>query len=160
MIHYYQELIAFLRQRLGDRQVAADVAQEAFLRVLERTSPEELEHPRAFLFRTAMNLGVDQHRRASIRRSETLEVLEDETGPEHCSPEEMAIREQQLQHLQRALQQLPERCREAFLLRKVQGCSQMEIAERLGISRDMVEKHIVNAMKHCRLRLREWSEQD
>jgi RNA polymerase sigma-70 factor (ECF subfamily) len=42
------------------------------------------------------------------------------------------------------------------LLRKIEGLSHPEIAERLGVSRSVVEKHIVNAMKHCRVRIRQW----
>ena len=58
--------------------------------------------------------------------------------------------------LQRALAELPRLCRESFLLRKIEGLSHPEIAERLGISRALVEKHIVNAMKHCRVRMLQW----
>ncbi|MNO07493.1 putative RNA polymerase sigma factor FecI [compost metagenome] len=58
--------------------------------------------------------------------------------------------------VERALDELPAICRDAFLLRKLEGMTHPEIAERLGISKGMVEKHIVNAMKHCRVRIREW----
>lgn len=60
--------------------------------------------------------------------------------------------------LQRAVAELSETCRQCFLLRKLEGLSHGEIATRLGLSRATVEKHIVNAMKHCRLRMREWAE--
>ena len=63
---------------------------------------------------------------------------------------------QRLEMLQRALAELPPRCRESFLLRKIEGLSHPEIAEHLGISKALVEKHIVNAMKHCRLRIKQW----
>ncbi|MGH8366261.1 MAG: sigma factor-like helix-turn-helix DNA-binding protein, partial [Pseudomonas sp.] len=61
-----------------------------------------------------------------------------------------------LEMLERALAELPPLCRDSFLLRKLDGLSHLQIAERLGISRALVEKHIVNAMKHCRARMREW----
>lgn len=160
MIRYYQELTAFLSRTLGDRQTAADVTQETFLRLLDRKAQEGIEQPRAFLFKTAINLSIDLSRRTRIRRSEELETLDREGCLDERCPQQDAIREQQLLMLRRALAQLPEVCREAFLLRKVEGCSHTEIAERLGISRDMVEKHIVNAMKHCRMRLKQWGGQD
>ncbi|MER2300157.1 MAG: sigma factor-like helix-turn-helix DNA-binding protein, partial [Pseudomonas sp.] len=47
-------------------------------------------------------------------------------------------------------------CRDCFLLRKLDGLSHQQIAEHLGISRSLVEKHIVNAMRHCRVRMRQW----
>lgn len=159
MIRYYQELTAFLSRTLGDRQTAADLTQEAFLRLLDRKSEAHVEQPRAFLFKTAVNLSIDLRRRTRIRRNEELETLDREGCLDERCPQREAIHQQQLQLLRRALEQLPENCREAFLLRKVEGCSHAEIAERLGISRDMVEKHIVNAMKHCRQRLQQWGGQ-
>lgn len=63
---------------------------------------------------------------------------------------------QRLDLLKRALDELPKPCRDSFLLRKLEGLSHPQIAERLGLSRSLVEKHIVNAMKHCRQRMRQW----
>lgn len=159
LIRYYQELVLYLNRTLGDRQAAADVTQETFLRLLDRKGHEHIEQPRAFLYRTAVNLSIDMHRRARVRRTEELEVLDREGVLDERCPQEQASRDQQLNLLQRALGELSEPCRQAFVLRKVDGCSHTEIAERMGISRDMVEKHIVNAMKHCRLRLKAWGGQ-
>lgn len=154
--NYYRELLRFLQSRLGDRQAAADVAHDAYLRVMERASQERIESPRAFLYRTALNLVVDEHRRSVIRRNEPLEVLDEEERFHAPSPQRLLARDQRLSMLGRALDELPQACRDAFLLRKLEGLSHGEIAERLAISRSLVEKHIVNAMKHCRLRMREW----
>ncbi|WP_371226907.1 sigma-70 family RNA polymerase sigma factor [Pseudomonas sp. QE6] len=159
MIRYYQELVLYLNRTLGDRQTAADVTQETFLRLLDRKACEPIEQPRAFLYRTALNLSIDLHRRARVRRAEELDVLDREGVHDERCPQEEVSRQQQLQLLQRALDELSEPCRRAFLLRKVDGCSHAEIAQRLEISRDMVEKHIVNAMKHCRVRLKAWGGQ-
>ncbi|MBA1200974.1 sigma-70 family RNA polymerase sigma factor [Pseudomonas capeferrum] len=156
--HYYRELVSYLRLRLGSRHAAEDIAQEAYLRILERSDDTQISHPRAFLYRTALNLVTDGHRRNKVRRSETLEVLEiDERF--FVAPAHNAFgQEERLEFLQRALGELSETCRECFLLRKLEGLSHMEIATRLNLSKAMVEKHIVNAMKHCRVRMREWAE--
>lgn len=159
MIRYYQELVLYLNRTLGDRQTAADVTQETFLRLLDRKGDEPIEQPRAFLYRTAVNLSIDLHRRTRVRRAEELEILDREGVLDERCPQEEVSRQQQLKLLQRALGELSEPCRHAFVLRKVEGCSHGEIAERMEISRDMVEKHIVNAMKHCRARLKAWSGQ-
>jgi len=153
---YYRELLRFLSAKLGDRQAAADVAHDAYLRVMERASQERIDSPRAFLYRTALNLVIDEHRRNAVRRNEPLEVLDEEERYHAPSPHRSLAQSQRLGMLQRALDELPALCRDAFLLRKLEGLSHDEIAERLGISRPLVEKHIVNAMKHCRLRMREW----
>ncbi|MBC3349371.1 sigma-70 family RNA polymerase sigma factor [Pseudomonas sp. SWRI196] len=154
--NYYRELVCFLNARLGNRQAAEDVVHDAYVRVLERASDTPIEQPRAFLYRTALNLVIDGHRRNTLRQVESLEVLDSEERFFTPSPHTSLDHGQRLDLLQRALAELPPLCRESFLLRKLEGLSHPQIAERLGISRALVEKHIVNAMKHCRIRVRQW----
>ncbi|CAH0248885.1 putative RNA polymerase sigma factor FecI [Pseudomonas carnis] len=156
MENYYRELVCFLNAKLGNRQVAEDVVHDAYVRVLERASDTPIEQPRAFLYRTALNLVIDGHRRNALRQSEPLEVLDNEERFAACSPHASHHQGQRLEMLERALAELPAACRDSFLLRKLEGLSHLQIAERLNISRSLVEKHIVNAMKHCRVRMREW----
>jgi len=154
--HYYRELVSFLSARLGNRQAAEDVIHDAYLRVLERNEPEQIENPRAFLYRTAMNLVIDRHRRHLVRKAEPLEVLDLDERWHSPAPSQSMQMNQRLALMQRALDELSAPCRDSFLLRKLDGMSHQQIAEHLGISRSLVEKHIVNAMKHCRVRMRQW----
>ncbi|MCS3419846.1 sigma-70 family RNA polymerase sigma factor [Pseudomonas yamanorum] len=154
--NYYRELVCFLNAKLGNRQVAEDVVHDAYVRVLGRASEVPIEQPRAFLYRTALNLVIDGHRRNALRQDEPLEVLDSEERFALSSPHHCLDHDQRLEMLERALAELPALCRDSFLLRKIDGLSHLQIAGRLGISRALVEKHIVNAMKHCRARMREW----
>jgi len=154
--NYYRELVCFINARLGNRQVAEDVVHDTYLRVLERASDTPIEQPRAFLYRTALNLVIDDHRRNVIRQTEPLEAVDQEEQLFIPSPQATMDHGQRLEMMQRALAELPALCRECFMLRKIEGLSHPQIAERLGISRSVVEKHIVNAMKHCRVRVRQW----
>ncbi len=156
MENYYRELVCFLNAKLGNRQVAEDVVHDAYVRVLERSSETPIEQPRAFLYRTALNLVIDGHRRNAVRHVEPLDVLDSEERFATCSPHARHDQGLRLEMLERALAELPAACRDSFLLRKLDGLSHLQIAERLNLSRSLVEKHIVNAMKHCRLRMREW----
>jgi len=99
---------------------------------------------------------MDSHGANAWGRSESLEVLDNEERYFSPSPLSSLDHGQRLDMLQRALAELPRLCRESFLLRKIEGLSHPQIAEHLGISKALVEKHIVNAMKHCRLRMRQW----
>jgi len=153
---YYRELVCFLNARLGNRQAAEDVVHDAYLRVLERSSETPIGQPRAFLYRTAMNLVIDEHRRNNVRQNESLDVLDNDERFFSPSPQISLDHGLRLDMLQRALAELSGPCRDSFTLRKIEGLSHPEIAERLGISRSLVEKHIVNAMKHCRVRMRQW----
>jgi DNA-directed RNA polymerase specialized sigma subunit, sigma24 homolog len=76
--NYYRELVGFLSARLGNAQAAEDVVHDAYVRVLERVGDEPIEQPRAFLYRTALNLVIDGHRRSNLRKAEPLEVLDGE----------------------------------------------------------------------------------
>jgi len=154
--NYYRELVSFLSARLGNAHAAEDVVHDAYVRVLERTAGEPIEQPRAFLYRTALNLVIDGHRRNTLRQVEPLDVLDTEEQFFSPSPQVLMDHGQRLEMLQRALAELPAACRDSFLLRKLEGLSHLEIAERLGVSRSVVEKNIVNAMKHCRVRIRMW----
>lgn len=109
---YYRELMCFLHAKLGNRQVAEDVVHDAYVRVLERTSDTPIEQPRAFLYRTALNLVIDGHRRNALRQSEPLEVLDNEERYFNPSPQTSLDQGQRLDMLQRALAELPRLCRE------------------------------------------------
>ncbi|WP_407310779.1 sigma-70 family RNA polymerase sigma factor [Pseudomonas sp. nanlin1] len=153
--NYYRELVGFLSARLGNRHAAEDIAHDACVRVLERDATTAIEHPRAFLYQTALNLVIDGHRRSLRRKAEPLEVLDLDERFFMAPPQASMDHHQQLDLLSKALAELSEPCRQSFLLRKLEGLSYIEIAERLNVSRSVVEKNIVNAMKHCRLRMRE-----
>lgn len=71
------------------------------------------------------------------------------------APKESVYQLQRVEILQRALNELQENARKAFLLRKLDGLGHDEIAAQIGMSKAMVEKHIVNAMKFCRVRVKE-----
>jgi RNA polymerase sigma-70 factor (ECF subfamily) len=155
---YYDELVAYLTVKLRSRDQAQDVAQETFLRVLSHDSSAPILKPRAFLYRTAINLTVDLFRK---RRRQAEESLESEDIREALSvpaDQESAMEaKEQLRLLQKAILELPLRCRQVFLLHKFKGRSHAEIAEHLDISISMVEKHIIKATAYCRERFKDLS---
>jgi RNA polymerase sigma-70 factor (ECF subfamily) len=158
---YHRELLNFLNRQVGDSDTAADLAQESFARVLgAQSSGQAVLDMRALLYRTARNLVVDQYRRAEVRRHEDIDALaEDQSppAPRHLQPEE-ALASRQITHAYLAtIDALPPRCREAFVLHVFDELSHARIAEHMGISVSMVEKHIVRGMmacKQCQRRLR------
>lgn len=158
---YYRELLNFLTRQVGDRDTAADLTQESFVRVLgAQSSGQAVLDMRALLYRTARNLVVDQYRRAEVRRHDDLDALAEDQSPPaplHLQPEE-ALASQEIIHAYLAtIEALPPRCREAFVLHVFDEMSHARIAEHMGISVSMVEKHIVRGMlacKQCQRRVR------
>lgn len=152
MEQYYTELLRFLARKLGNSHDAADVAQEAYARVLDRNGSCAIVQPRAFLFRAALNLCTDLYRNRRGSQVMPLDAAAEAVRCEAPLQDERLYRRQQLARLERALQELPPACRQAFLMRQVEGMSHDEIANSLGISVDMVHKHLTRALRHCRSR--------
>ncbi len=151
---HYEELVRRLTRRLGSPHAAADVAQETYLRLEGLAAVPELRNGRAFLFRVADNLAIDHQRgqAARGRRFTTIEDYDDRASDEP-DPETALLHKQRLATLARAVDELPPKCRDVFLLHKIDGLTYGEIAARLNISRSAVEKHMIKALAHCRDRV-------
>ncbi|QEI09405.1 sigma-70 family RNA polymerase sigma factor [Pigmentiphaga aceris] len=153
---YYRELLNFLFRAVRDRHTAADLAQESYARVLAAEQRgQKIHDPRALLYRTARNLVVDQHRRADVR-GEVLDTAADEAfdldaiaGSASLQPEQILASREGLASVLATIDQLPPRCREAFILFKFDGLSYAEIASRMGISVRTVEMQLQIAMDAC-----------
>lgn len=154
LLHHYGEITDYLTRRLGSVSAAQDVAQDAYVRLRDAATVPEVLNARSYLYRLADNLALD-HLRATSRR-DRREVRVDaaiDRAAEQPDAESALEYKQRLALLARAVDDLPPRCREVFLLHKVEGLSHGEIARRLGISRSMVEKHVMKALAHCRDRV-------
>lgn len=150
---YYDELQRFTRRRLRGAPAAEDLVQEACLR-FTRLETAKLTNPRAFLYRILSNLVVDHQRQQQRERAVPIES-EADIVDETADAERAIISRERLLLLKQAVEELPPRCRECFVLRRFDDLSQEEIAQRMGISRNMVEKHLRTAALHCMKRLSE-----
>lgn len=154
---YGASLERYLSRKLDNPADAAEVTQETFIRLYRLEHPEELDNARAFLFQIASNLAVDQLRRRTLHsrflRSESREPGEGElpeTAADTLSPEQIISSREKLDRIYGAIEELPEKCRQAFLLHRASGLSYGDIARELGVSVSSVEKYILQALKHCR----------
>lgn len=151
---YYRELLNFLHRQVSDRDTAADLAQESYARVLAvQHAGRDILDGRALLYRTARNLLVDQHRRAAVRRHDDLDAMpeaEQPAAPHYLQPEEALVSRQMLRAYVGAIECLPPRCREAFVLHVFDELTHAQVAQRMGISVSMVEKHVVRGMLACK----------
>lgn len=145
------ELMRYLSSRVHSADDAADIAQDACARLVQYRDNPTIGDLRLMLFRIANNLLTDFYRRNSRHHTESHVALDD-AGPLQAPdrPHIDRISDQQtLLRLKIAIAQLPDKCRAVFMLSRFDGLSHKQIAERVGISVKMVEKHITRALVSC-----------
>ncbi|VVM98052.1 putative RNA polymerase sigma factor FecI [Pseudomonas fluorescens] len=144
-------LNTWLRARLGNAADAADLAQDTFVRLLQRTERLELKAPRAFLRTIARGLVIDHWRREEIERA-YLESIVHLPEAETPSAEALALVLELLELLEsiaRLLEGLKPKVRQAFLLAQCEGLTHKQIAEQMGLSLRSVERYVADALYHC-----------
>ena len=145
---HHNWLTSWLRRRLGCPQSAADLAQDTFVRLLQRREQLQLNAPRAFLRTVARGLVIDHWRREELHRAylEALAHVPEALAP---SAETRELLLELLERIARMLDGLKPKVRRAFLLAQCEGLKHQAIAEQLGISVRTVERYIADALYHC-----------
>ena len=125
-----------------------DIVQETYALLAGLDDVGHILNPRAYLFTAARSVMLQQLRRAQIVPIVAIAEVERLDGlADDVTPERSAGAGQELERMGVMIKALPPRCREAFLLRRVEGLSQREISRRMGVSESTVEKHIGKALK-------------
>ena len=146
--HHHGWLQSWLRRRLGCADDAADLAQDTFVRLLKSRQLSPLREPRAYLSSIARGLMIDQYRRRELERAylESVELLPRQEVP---SEDSRILILDALERIDRMLDQLKPRVRQAFLFAQLDGLTCTQIAEKLGVSRATVERDLAKALQHC-----------
>jgi RNA polymerase sigma factor (sigma-70 family) len=132
--------------RIPDLEID-DIIQEMYARILSAPSLEAIRYPRQYAIQTAKSIVIDHIRHSrvvSIISSGNLEKL-DAAVPEVSTEERLEFQED-IKDVASALAHLPETCRETLILRRIEGLSQRDTAQRLGISEKTVEKHMARGV--------------
>ena len=135
-----------------------DIVQETYVRICQIENKENITSPRSFMYKTARNLALDYQKQANVRLVDGVENMEtlEQLLSSHPKDEmyENALTNSEFAHFCEAVRLLPIQCRKVFVLKKVYGYSQREIAAQLNLSESTVEKHISTGMKRCTLFMR------
>lgn len=159
MDQYSGSLVRFLSSRVASEDDAADIAQEAFIRLYKLQDPQKLENARAYLYQVASNIAIDNQRRATLHSRWIRQEVSQQLDDSHASRLEAENPESQLQNLQhlervyRIVDGLPEKCRKVFLMHRTQNLTYSQIATEMELSVSSVEKYILQALRHCRTAL-------
>lgn len=141
-------LVGFLKRAWRNASEVSDLRQEIYVRVYESAAKARPTSPKAFLFATARNLMADRVRRERIisidytQDLDSLSVLVDEISPER----RLSAREE-LRRLSDAFDRLSDNCRAVIWLRRVEGLTQREAAERLGMREGTLESHLCRGLR-------------
>lgn len=144
-----ESLVRFLSARLHSVQEAKEVAQEAYVRLLSLDDSGAVSFLRAFLFKTAANLAVDRLRVRQRQRQAMSAGLCDELR-EVTRPDHEAAQAEEVEIVRRLIGELPPKCRQVFLLHRIQGEDFPQIAQRMNLSERMVRHYVLRAVLYCR----------
>jgi len=144
-------LQSFLRRFLQKQQDIEDVAQEAYLKAYSVEQERAIEHPKAFLFTIAKNIAINELTKKTQQVTQYIEECKTLPVLESSSTSESELEAQQSLGIYcEAVATLPEQCRIVYLLRRVHGLKQQEIADSLGISVRAVQKHLQKGTLKCK----------
>ena len=146
-------LLRFLTCRLRSAQEAREVAQEAYVRLLQLDAPDGIGYLRAYLFKTAANLATDRLRSTARRERVDQLAFFDQAEKFEPSPETSVSAQQELATILTMLDELPPRCRYAFLMHRFYGHSIAEVASSMTLSVRMVQLYVERALAFCSGRL-------
>lgn len=146
--NHNKELLHFAGQRTAE--VAEDVVQESFLRLLQHPEPQTIENHRAYLYKLTGNALVDYQRKLAVRERYHSQVEDLDSLPAQTPGLDIGLHHQQtLQGVLPALDELPPLQRSIFLLHRCDGLTYLQIGKLLKLSRSHVERQFYAALAHC-----------
>lgn len=156
---YYGRLLNYSGRIIRDEELAHDLVQEAYCRLFEvRQTLDTRLSIQAYLYKSVYNNCMNAIKHRKIEHNYIDQELLDFYFTEIVQTPEAELKlldEDMRLALQEAIEKLPARCREVFILKKIEDLSNKEIAERLGISVKTVEAQMTKALAKLREEL-EW----
>lgn len=156
-----ERLVRFFVSRTRDPHEAEDVVQEIYVRLSSRDQGP-IADPLGYLHRIGLNLVVDRVRERQRRQRReqdwgdvTTSRLGEDLVDESPSQIERLLARERHEQFARALASMPPGAARVFRMHRIEGQSHSQVAERLGISRKGVEKHMTTALRHLAKELSE-----
>ncbi len=142
-----RDLRSWLRRRVATPSDVEDIVQECYCRLARLHDVAHITQPRAYLYAVARNLLQNQLKAARVVRLEAIAELDMEWRSDDPSPEDVVMARSELGRVQAALATLSERARSIFVMRRVEGMSQREIAQAMGVSEAVVENDASRSLR-------------
>ncbi len=164
-VHWYSRMKHFAREYVISDDDAEDIVQDIFLELINVYTPlASRVNIVAYIFTAIRNRCIDHLRRKIIAQESADRIQEEHLLTLQMKFDSLEVLDEQLmqdrdieQVIEKALQALPERCRQIFILHKIEGKKQKEIAQQLDISVKTVENQVAIAYKKLREELKDYS---
>jgi len=148
---WHSLLAGLLSNRLGDRRDVQALAQEVYLRLLRVDTLDQIQNPKAYLYRVAVNVVSEWRLRARQSKPHSTEGLDELVTFEDY---DRAIERRQVgDAVRRALSELPPMWRKVLVLHSKEDMTYEQIADRLGITRRMVKRYMAKGYAEMRKRM-------
>jgi RNA polymerase sigma-70 factor (ECF subfamily) len=153
---FFARLNDFARHVVKDDTISQDIVQDVFVKVWERNSQIESLNIEAYLFRLVRNRCIDYIKHLKVVNNQILQIqisskYEELYRIDFIGNEPYILIEQELKSkIEKTIQGLPDRCREVFMLSRMDGLKNKEIAEKLDINIKNVERHLNRALQSFR----------
>lgn len=141
-------LSIYIQRRLGCPEATADLVQDTYLRLLAKTTLPSMQDSRRYLTHIAKGLVIDLYRKRNVETA-YLELIANDPIALSESAESQLLMIEALTEIDNLLQQLPEKVRQALLMRQLENMSYKQIAKQLNVSVSSVEKYIARALQSC-----------
>jgi len=153
---YERALSRFFSRRVSVKADVPDLVQDVYLRLSRMPDPAAIEKPEHFLFVTAANVLKDRARRDAVRGSALHDDLNEHLPGSEIPPDRVLESKEAASRLQAVLLELPERTRDVFVLRVLEGLKMADVARALGVSTRAAEKHQAKALVRVTEALEDW----
>ncbi|WP_136162361.1 RNA polymerase sigma factor [Sphingomonas flavalba] len=141
-------LTRYIRRNCSDSDLVADLRQDVYAAAIESARRELPGNSAGYLYAIARNLLINRAKRSKLVSFELVANLEDDvSGEEMFHTERQFEARDDLRRTQEGLNRLPPRCRAVVTLRKIEGYSTRETADRLGVGVDTVERQLTLGMR-------------
>jgi len=153
---YDRALSRFFERRVAVRADVPDLVQDVYVRLSRMPDPAAIEKPEHFLFVTAANVLKDRARRSAVRGGGLHDAIHEGLASSEIPADRVLEGREAAESLQAALLELPERTRDVFMLRVLEGLKMADVAYAIGISTRAAEKHQARALAHVTIALEDW----
>lgn len=144
---YYSDLKRFVSSKFGSNDEADDIVQDAFKNILGKETLDDIQDPKAYLYRAANNLALNR-----LRQEKRHAAFQEKSYPleQFPPPEQSVAAGIALEKIQSSIASLPEKPRRAFILSRVHNKTYTEISDELGVSVSAIEKYIIQTLRFLR----------